>query len=124
MSCRHHLIEADLHIAYNTYVGRKSALKRNTGAAGQKYLGWGKWNTFYVNVGVSRIGSPYLMFSIKKPYKSLIDGHVYPHQLMVFSNPADKSFMCSNCRQFKTFHERLTEALQGIVEQIEEGDNK
>lgn len=114
MNCDHRYIETGLRNAYEAYVSRKGVLNKDTGASGQQYLGWGKWDKFYINVGVSKINTPYLMITVKKPYRDLIDGHVYPHQILLFSNFADKSFTC-RCKEKKVRHEQLFDILRELI---------
>lgn len=118
MSCQHWLIYRGLDAAHRAYSERKGPLKHNTGASGQKYLGWGKWKQFYVNIGVSKLDAPYLMFSVKKPYKDLIDGHVYPHQFLVFNEASRSEFVCGSCKQYRVTHEELSKILQDVAEQV------
>jgi hypothetical protein len=65
-------------------------------------------------VGVSKINTPYLMITVKKPYRDLIDGHVYPHQILLFSSSADNTFIC-RCKQKRVRHEQLFNILRELI---------
>lgn len=115
-SCNHHLMVHMIHQAVDALVKRKTPPKRSVSqSTGKLMVQWGVWRKFYAKMGVSSVGTPYIMVSFLRPVSRSENGHQYGHDYIMWLNPSQGSMTCPNCRE-KLIDSKLVTQLSEVVQ--------